>query len=147
MPQRLIQTHSDKVTTFGPTVADEASADQPLTAEGGPLDLTPTPTAVAGATITAPALPASRSYVITYSAELDNAEAPTTVTARIFDGAPGAGIVVFHQALAASDAQVISWTVKVAGNGLARTFGLSLADPNSTASVPAAGCVGVVALW
>jgi hypothetical protein len=147
MPRRLIQTRSSKITTFGDTATDSAIADQPLSAEGGPLFLTPTPTAVAGATITAPALPASRSYVITYSAELDNAEAPTTVTARIFDGVPGAGIVVFHQALAASDAQNISWTVKVVGNGLARTFGLSLADPNSTASVPAAGCVGVVELW
>jgi hypothetical protein len=147
VPKRLIQTRSSKITTFGDSAIDGAIADQPLSAEGGPLFLTPTPTAVAGATIVAPALPASRSYVITYSATLNNAEAPTTVTYRIFDGVAGAGIVTETQALAASDSQNISWTVKVAGNGLARTFGLSLADPNSTASVPAAGCVGVVELW
>jgi hypothetical protein len=147
MPQRLKNTRAQKDTVVGSSTVDSLTADQPLTAEGGPLDLTPTPQAVAGATIVAPALPASRSYVITYSAELDNAEAPTTVTARIFDGVPSAGIVTFHQALAGSDSQVISWTVKVTGNGSARTFGLSLSDPASTASVPAAGCVGVVELW
>jgi hypothetical protein len=147
VPKRLIQTRRDKITTFGDTATDAALADQPLSAEGGPMVITAIPTAVPGATIVAPALPPSRSYVITYSATLNNAEAPTTVTYRLFDGVPGIGIVTETQALVGSDSQNISFTVKVIGNGLARTFGLSLADPAATATVPSGGCVGVITLW
>jgi hypothetical protein len=147
VPQRLKNTNAQKDTVIGASASDTALADQPLTAQGGPMSITATPTAVPGASISAPALPATRSYVITYSCVLENSESATTVTARIFDGVASAGIVTEPQALAGTDTQIISWTVKVAGNGSARTFGLSLADPASTATVPAAGCTGVITLW
>jgi len=148
MPRRLIQTRSAKVTTFGDTAAELVTADQPLSLTGGSLTLTPTPAAVPGAIFTLPALPASRSYVITFSAELDGSESPDVVTGGIYDGVPASRIVTFHQTVGATEEQVVSWTVKLAGNGAARTVGLSLSSVGtSLVSVPAAGCTGVVELW
>lgn len=148
MPRRLIQTRSDKITTFGDSATDAAVADQPLSLTGGPLVLTPTPTAVPGAIFTLPALPASRSYVITFSAELDGSESGSVVTGGIYDGVPASRVVTFHQTVGATEEQVVSWTIKLVGNGSPRTVGLSLSsDTTSLVSVPAAGCTGVVELW
>lgn len=148
MPQRLKNTGAQKDTVIGASASDVAAADQPVSLTGGPLVLTPTPAAVPGAIFTLPALPASRSYVITFSAELDGSESPDTVTGGIYDGVPASRIVTFHQTVGATEIQVVSWTVKLAGNGAARTVGLSLSSVGtSLVSVPSGGCTGVVTFW
>lgn len=152
MPRRLINTHASKTTVIGVEFPDDSTLDQPLSAEGGPMTLSATPTAVPGATISAPALPANRSYLITYSVELDIAAGlQTEVTGRLFDGVATNGVQTWHQNVGVSGGEgsvqeCVSWTIKVAGNGSARTFGLSLADPAAVVTVPAFGCTGVIQL-
>jgi hypothetical protein len=148
MPRRLKNTRAQKDTVIGFDSPDDFTLDQPLSLTGGPLFLTPTPAGVPGAIFTLPALPASRSYVITFSAELDGSESPDTVTGGIYDGVPASRIVTFHQTVGATEEQVVSWSVKLVGNGAVRTVGLSLSSVGTNlVTVPAGGCTGVVTFW
>jgi hypothetical protein len=151
MPRRLINTHAAKHTVVGPDIADFVTdTEQPLTARGGPMTLSATPTAVPGASITAPAIDASRNYTITYSVELDIPSGDETeVTLAIFDGIASVGIDTYHQAVGVSGGEgsrqeVVSWTLIVAGNSSTRTFGLAVSDPAAIVTIPANGCRGVV---
>lgn len=105
------------------------------TAKGPPAPQTFTNgglTVVTGAAITTAPFSASQKAIVTFSAVVFNiASAEATADLVIFDGAPGFPIDSFEQHIdlvteGVFDFQVISWTLEVPGNGLARTFGLAI---------------------
>lgn len=149
--RRLIQTKSAKISTFvDPSYDDGGGSPPSYFVEGGPYSLTATPTAVPGSSVTTAAFSASQYAVITCSVELDIAAGDETeVTLHIFDGVATNAIMTFHQTVGISGGEgtvqaSLSWTVRVVGNGGARTFGLSVSDPASLVTIPASGEATVV---
>jgi hypothetical protein len=109
--------------------------------------------AVNGASITTAPFSASQKAIITYSAVLHNsgAGAPAQTLCAIFDGTAAVTIDVFEQDLDTGDTtenidhEVVSWTVEVVGNGLARTFGMSVETLTANnATIEINRCRGVV---
>jgi hypothetical protein len=124
------------------------------TAKGPPAPQTFTNagfTAVTGTSITTAPFSASQKAIVTFSAVVFNiASTEATADIEIFDGVVGTPIDSFEQHIdlvteGVFDFQVISWTLEVPGNGLARTFGLAITSiDTNTITINTNRCRAVV---
>lgn len=123
------------------------------TAQGGGQNLTQTPTAVAGASITTAPFTASQKAIITYATQFNSAAGlADDVTISIFDGVASSPMHTWQQTCGDTARDTTPWfntvsvTMEVLGNGSARTFGLAVSQTNAgtLVSIPVVGSVGVV---
>jgi hypothetical protein len=151
MSRRVINTRSHSVATFLTESVQPDENEVSYTAKGGTLTLTPTTTAVPGASVTTAPFAATQFAIITITVEFDiGSGSEDEVTFGIFDAVASNQIDTWHETVGISGGEgtvqvTTTVTTRVAGNGSARTFGLSASEISTgLVAVPAGGCRTVV---